>query len=89
MVASSNFIRWSADKKLPKSRETRKIGFIPENYYTRYAKQVYYSQPSKKPPDNAGTFQALDLYLVMCRINGVFRQYSWKSIEGVPPFNDF
>ena len=31
-----------------------KIGFLPGNY-TKFEKQVYYSQPSKKPPDNAGT----------------------------------
>ena len=64
------------------------IGFFPGNY-TKFEKQVDYSQLSKKPPDNADTFQVLDLYLVICHNNGVFRQYSWKSIEGVPPFNDF
>ena len=64
------------------------IGFLPGNY-TKFEKQVDYSQLSKKPPDNADTFQVLDLYLVICHNNGVFRQYSWKSIEGVPPFNDF
>jgi len=65
-----------------------KIGFLPGNY-TKFNKQAYYSQPSKKPPDNANTFQVIDLYLVICHNNGVFRQYSWKSIEGIPPFNDF
>jgi len=28
-----------------------KIGFLPGNY-TKFKKQVDYSQPSKKPPDN-------------------------------------
>ena len=28
-----------------------KIGFFSGNY-TKFEKQVYYSQPSKKPPDN-------------------------------------
>jgi hypothetical protein len=65
-----------------------KNGLQPGNY-AGFEKQAYYSQPSKKPPDNADTFQVLDLYLVICHNSTVFRQYSWKSIEGVPPFNDF
>ena len=31
-----------------------KIGFLPGNY-TKFEKQACYSQPSKKPPDNADT----------------------------------
>jgi len=38
-----------------------KIGFLHGNY-TKFEKQIYYSQPSKKPPDNADTLQVLDLY---------------------------
>ena len=52
-----------------------KIGFFPGNY-TKFEKQAYYNQPSKKPPDNADTFQVIDLYLFICHNNGVFRQYS-------------
>ena len=32
----------------------KKIGFLHGNY-TKFEKQAYYSQPSKKPPDNADT----------------------------------
>ena len=32
----------------------KKIGFFPGNY-TKFEKQACYSQPSKKPPDNADT----------------------------------
>jgi hypothetical protein len=39
-----------------------KYWFFSGNY-TKFEKQAYYSQPSKKPPDNVDTFQALDLYL--------------------------
>jgi len=65
-----------------------KIGFLPGNY-TKFEKQVYYTQLRKKPSDNADMLQVLDLHLVICHNNDVLRQYSWKSIEGVPPFNDF
>ena len=81
-------LKWEILAFCPHLVNIIKNGLQPGNY-AKFEKQVYYSQPSKKPPDNADTFQAVDLYSVICHNSSVFRQYSWKSIEGIPPFNDF